>query len=103
MEANSRSGIHHEALQRKLDWLDWYIYELERSKAETGDPDLPQDIEEAKHFQQAARESYSKGELLTAWGQAIRAEMSVSQGWTENESWNEVNAALGEMLKAARL
>lgn len=100
MEANSQSGIRHALLQRKLDFLDELIDSLEREKADAGDDDLPQDIEEAKQIQQEARETYSRGEFQTAWLQAVRAEYCILfLGRTELESWNRLLASIGEALR----
>jgi hypothetical protein len=99
MEANSQSGIRHAPLQKKLDFLDELIDTLEREKAEAGDDDLPQDIEEAKQIQQSARESYSRGEFQTAWLQTVRAEYCIFLGRTELESWKRLLVSIGEALR----
>jgi hypothetical protein len=94
MEAHGQSGIRHAAVQRELErrlgFLDELIDTLECERAEEGDDDIPQNIEEMKQIRQSARESYSRGELQTAWLQTIRAEYCVFQGRTEVESWNRL-------------
>ncbi len=61
------------ALQQKLDFLDELIDTLQRDQQAVEYND-PRDIDEAKAFQQMAREDYSRGEFRKAWFEADHAE-----------------------------
>ena len=94
----SDSGIRHVPLQMKLDRLDELIDTLEREKVKAGDDDLTQDMEEARQMQQAARESYSRGEFGKAWRQTIQAEHSLFLGRKALDNRNRLIAAIDEAL-----
>ena len=97
MVENARAGILDQALQKRLDYLDWLIAELEREKPKA--TILPEDIDNAKQMQQAARESYNRRDFERAWLQAITAEYEVLiEGQIELQSWNRLVSDIRRML-----